>query len=152
MHVWINLVDKLHFYGWRQVDIGFLSEIIPPNDMYVAVSPLEETQWSRGVSCSCARAWTLKVIRPLLNVSGYLFPAWKTQNAKIIIKNDHGSVANRCYKANDFRRSFLVVIRTYFGRTTVWLMYSTLLVKIHFISYIPVRITTKIDHQKSFAL
>ena len=37
-----------------------------------------------------------------VGISEKTVEAWKTQNAKIIIKNDHGSVANRCYKANDF--------------------------------------------------
>ena len=49
----------------------------------------------------CARAWTQKVVRPLLHAIGSLLPAWKTQNAKTTIKNNHGSVGNRCYKAND---------------------------------------------------
>ena len=99
--------------------------------------------WGLGGSFFCARAWTQNVIRPLINASGYSFPAWKTKIRKIIIKNDHSSIANRCYKANDFWRSFLVVFLTYSGRTTVWLMYSTLLVKIHFISYIYVGKCTK---------
>ena len=40
-----------------------------------SVSPLEETQWSRGVSFFCERAWTQKDIHPLLHAIGYLFPA-----------------------------------------------------------------------------